>query len=247
MPHLPDAIGALERDLRDVFRERLQSIVAYGLHARKERAPHDHGVHDDEGRGLAQTLVVVENIVHDDLRACAVRAASWHEGGLATPLVLAAQEFARSLDVFPLEFGAILADHTIVFGKNPFDGLNVDANDLRRACEVQARSHLLHLREGYIETRGRGDALAVLIVRSAPAFAALLQSIARLQGVTAHDPESAGRHAERTLAVPGGIVSDVVKFASVTEISSADAQRLFPAYLDATTRLVGYVDGWSRR
>ena len=61
----------------------------------------------------------------------------------------------ESLDAFPLEFGAILADHAVVSGASPFDGLTVDAADLRRACEVQARSHLLHLREGYIE---RADA-----------------------------------------------------------------------------------------
>ena len=91
--------------------------------------------------------------------------AAWHDAGLATPLLLAAHEFGRSLDAFPLEFGAILADHVVVAGSDPFDGLRVDAADLRRACEVQARSHLLHLREGYLETRGRGDALADLIVR----------------------------------------------------------------------------------
>ena len=111
-------------------------------------------------------------------------------------------EFADSRDAFPLEFGAILADHTVVAGQNPFDGLAVDPADLRRACEVQARSHLLHLREGYLETRGRADALAVLIVRSAPPFAALLQSVARLQGLAANDASAVGRHAERTLKIP---------------------------------------------
>src|SRR5439155_16909943 len=118
----------------------------------------------------------------DDLRACAGRVKGWHDAGLATPLVLAGHEFDRSLDVFPLEFGAILADHTIVSGANPFEQLTVDAADLRRAVEVQARSHLLHLREGYLETRGRDDALSDLIVKSARPFAALLVSLARLEG-----------------------------------------------------------------
>ena len=68
--------------------------------------------------------------------------------------MLAADEFARSLDAFPFEFSAILADHAVVSGKNPFEGLRVEPADLRRACEVQARGHLLHLRQGYMETRG---------------------------------------------------------------------------------------------
>ena len=115
------------------------------------------------------------------------KVAPWHDLGLATPLVLGAHEFSGSLEAFPFEFGAILADHAVVSGENPFDGLRIGPADLRHACEIQARSHLLHLREGYLETRGRGDALANLIARSAPPFAALVKSIARLQGLPSLD------------------------------------------------------------
>ena len=58
---------------------------------------------------------------------------AWHDAGLATPLLIAADEFARSLDAFPFEFGAILWDHVVVAGSNPFDGLSVKPADLRRA------------------------------------------------------------------------------------------------------------------
>ena len=60
----------------------------------------------------------------------------------------------------------------------------MDVADVRRACEVQARSHLLHLREGFLETRGRSDALADLIVQSAAAFAALVGSITCAKSLT---------------------------------------------------------------
>ena len=232
----------LERDLRAIFGARLQSLVMYGTRA--GHAPASHGAHGHTAAPLTHTLAIVDTIAADDLRACAARVPAWHDAGLATPLLVAAHEFERSLDAFPLEFGAILADHVVVSGRNPFDGLRVDAADLRRTCEVQARSHLLHLREGFLETGGRPDALAVLIVDSAPAFAALLASVARLQGVADADAGAVSRHAERAIDVPGGIVADVVKLAGVAEIPSAEAVRLFPAYLDASERLVQYVDGW---
>ena len=253
MPHIPDAVHTLDRELRHIFGSRLQSLVAYGLEAhealRHGQGPHSAGDWGTQGahaheRALTQTLAVVDAITHDDLRACTARVAAWHDAGLATPLFLGAHEFEKSLDAFPLEFGAILADHTVVSGSTPLGGLAVGAADIRRACEVQARSHLLHLREGYLETRGRGDALAVLIVRSAAPFAALLRSVARLQGQSAPDSASAARHAERALNLPGGIVANVVKLAEVSEIASAEALRIFPAYLDAVERLVTYVDGW---
>ena len=242
-----DQIGAFERELRGIFGSRLRSLVVYGDRMRAALQRHGHG--DSHGaHGAADvpvtTMVIVETRTGEDLRGCAGRVATWHDAGLATPLVLAAHEFERSLDAFPLEFGAILADHTIVSGSNPFEGLAVDAADVRRAIEVQARSHLLHLREGYLETRGRADALSVLIVQSAAAFAALVTSVARLAGQPTDDAAAAARHIERLLTIPNGAVSDIVKLVGIREISSKDAERLFPTYFDAVQKLVTYVDGW---
>jgi len=241
------AVRTLEQELRSIFGDRLQSLVAYGERARQSASHAQHGGghgHGDDDASAVRTIATVATLTGGDLRACAARVEVWHQAGLATPLVLAAHEFERSLDAFPLEFGAIIADHTVVAGSNPFEGLAVDSDDLRRAVEVQARSHLLHLREGYLETRGRGDALSVLIVQSAPAFAALLSSLARLDGQPSPDHAASARHGERLLGVPGGSISDIVELTHVREISSQDAERLFPPYLDAVERLVSYVDNW---
>jgi hypothetical protein len=245
MADVPDRVSMLERDLREIFGGRLQSVVVYGLRSSADTHAHAHGPHAPAP--VTRTMAVVDALTGADLKACADRAAKWLDANLATPLLLAADEFGRSLDVFPLEFGAILADHVLVAGRNPFDGLEVDPVDIRRATEVQARSHLLHLREGYVETRGRADALAVLIVKSAPPFAALLTSVARLLGLATVDPAAAGRLAERELQVSPGVVTGIVALAHVKEISSAEATRMFPAYLDAVDKLVKYVDGWSAK
>jgi hypothetical protein len=243
MTDVRDRVLNLERGLREIFGSRLQSLVAYGLQAAAPSGAGGHHAHVEPPH--TQTLAIVETVTGVDLTACAASVQRWHDAGLATPLLLAANDFERSLDAFPLEFGAILADHLVVTGNNPFEGLRVDPADIRRACEVQARSHLLHLREGFLETRGRADALAVLIVRSAAPFAALLAGLARLQGVAANDAAALGRHLERTLELPPGAVTDVVKLVHVSEISSAEATRIFSAYLDAVERLVKYIDSWS--
>ena len=238
---IPEAVQTLERDLRGIFGSRLQSLVIYGQHAPAVTGEGHHG-HDGPP---TPTLAVVESMTHDDLRTAARRVAAWHDAGLATPLLIAAREFERSLDAFPLEFGAILADHVVVAGNNPFALLAVDAADVRRACEVQARSHLLHLREGFLETRGRADALSDLIVQSSGAFAALVASVARLEGHASGDPAAAARHVERLLDLPGA-VTEITKLAGVKEITSAEAERLFPPYLAAVERLVNHIDGWTR-
>jgi len=245
MPQIPAAVRTLDTELREVFGSRVQSFVVYGIHAREAEHHRDaeHGHGHDAGPPV-HTMAVVDSVGSDDLRACAARMGQWRDAGLATPLLLASDEFARSLDVFPFELNAILADHLIVSGRNPFEGLRVEADDLRRACEVQARGHLLHLRQGFIETQGRADALAVLVVRSAPAWASLLHNVARLDARSTHDPAAAARHVERALSVTNG-VEEIVKLVGMPEIPSADALRIFPAYLDASERLTRYVDQWS--
>jgi hypothetical protein len=237
-----ESVQLLTRELGEIFSARLQSLVVYGTRAHSTSGDnHERHAHD---KPLTHTLAVVDGLTASDLRACAGRVGTWHDAGLATPLVLEAHEFERALDAFPFEFGGILSDHTVVAGSNPFAGLKVDSADLRRACEVHARGHLLHLREGYMETRGRSDALAVLVVRSAAPFAALVSNLARLEGHNDSDREAAARHVERALKLPEAIASDIVALVGVQEISSADAERLFPPYLDAVERLVAYVDNW---
>jgi hypothetical protein len=239
---ISDAVQTLERELREIFGSRLQSLVVYG-----QRAQPAH--HSPTGHGHAapptHTLAIVGSMTPEDLRACALHVEAWHGAGLATPLLIADHEFEQSLDAFPIEFGSILADHAIVAGANPFASLAVDPADLRRACEVQARSHLLHLREGFLETRGRADALSVLVHQSAAAFASLVTSIARLEGHSTDDPASAARHVERLLGTSGSAVAEVTRLVGARDLSSADAERLFAPYLEAVTRIVRYVDGWN--
>ena len=243
---IPDSVRVLERELREICGARLQSLVVYGQRTSESHAKNDAHSHS-HGDASVRTMAVVDALNVADLRACAARTASWHEHGLATPLIVAAQEFGRSLDAFPLEFGAIIADHVVVAGSNPFETLRVDPSDIRRACEVQARSHLLHLREGYLETRGRGDALAVLIVESAPPFASLITHLARLERPIGDDGAAAARHAERTLGVTPGTIAAIVALVGTHEILSAQAEAFFPPYLEAVEKLVAYVDGWNAR
>ena len=226
---IPDAVHALDRDLRSIFGARLRSLVAYA------------GIAGDD---RASTLAVVDSLSADDLRACVGRVAAWDDAGLGTPLFVATHEFERSLDAFPFEFGAILADHAVVSGADPFVGLHVDPTHMRQACEVQARSHLLHLREGFLETRGRSDALAELLLRSAPPLVALLQSVVRLEDGSATTPDATAAIVEQKVGVPAGSLAQITRLVGRKDVPSDDARRLFQPYLDAVQRLTAYVDKW---
>jgi hypothetical protein len=215
-------------DLRRIFGERLTAIVAYGW---RQHAP-------------VPTLALVGSLDIDDLNACAARTAGWRRGGAATPLLLTPADFARSLDAFPIEYGEIISAHDVLYGQDPFDGLSIRRDDLRRACEVQAKSHLLHLREDYLEGGGSHVAVEALVRESAPGFAALLRHLARLEDAPMATASDLVAYATRRMSLDGHVVGDVLSLADAEGVPAVDSVRLFPAYLVAMERIVRFVDRW---
>ena len=226
------AADTLTRDLGGIFRGRLLSIVVYG------------GQMDGDATAPLQSLALVASLTADDLEACAHLNADWTRAGIGVPLVLPDAEFRASLDVFPLEYGEIVRAHTLVYGSDPFAGVVVSPTDLRLACEAQAKSHLLHLRQGYMQSGGKLPAVARLVAASAPAFAALLRNVGRLTGVQTSDRMEATRQGARAAGLPEDTVSAVLALEHPSALPASDPARLFPAYLAAVERLAAVVDQW---
>jgi hypothetical protein len=226
------AAEALVADLKRVFANRLHAVVAYGPHI----------------EGHAETpltcLALVESLTLSDLDACARLASHWERQRVATPLILPEHEFTRSFDAFPLEYGEILRAHERLFGHDPFDGVSLAREDLRRACETQIKSHLVHLREGYIESAGRPEAIADLVATSAPAFAALLRNVGRMSGCTSSARVDATREGARAAGLSDGVVGDILGLEHARAVPMTDPARLFPDYLAAVERLARVVDTW---
>jgi len=228
------AVDALVADLRTVFHERLQSVVVYGPHS------------EDAGNSEpVSCLALVTTLRGPDLEACARYASRWKRQGLAVPLLMPAVEFGRSLDAFPLEYAEMIRAHTRVYGEEPFAGVTIAPEDLRRACETQAKSLLVHLREGFLETGGRPYEVAALVVASAPAFAALLRNVARLHDVPVKDRAGATREGARLAGLSDVIVGDVLMLERPRGVSAADPARLFPDYLATVEQLARFVDAWT--
>jgi hypothetical protein len=192
---------AIAGQLREIFADRLRMVAAFGADS--------------------HICAVVESVGVDDLDKCAKffgSAVGWKNAGLGAPLLLTVDDLARALDAFPLEFNEIITTRRVIAGADLLAALHVPAEHVRRACEVQARSHLLHLREGYIEAAGNPKAVSALVAASHSPFRALLSNVARLDGI------SPGELTNRL-----GLKAD----------GFADA-------LGAAERLVEHVDRWHR-
>ena len=188
----------LAADLAKIFGQRMRMLAVFG--------------------NDTHTCAVVDNLTLDDLDRCAAMDGRWKQLQLETPLFLLESDLPRALDAFPLELSEIIATREIVAGTDVFASLSISKADLRRACEVQARAHVMHLREGYIEAAGNTHAAEALVASAAPVFRALLTNAARLDDAT-----------PQTL---------------VTQLAISDFESSFAGALRAAERLVQYIDQW---
>jgi hypothetical protein len=236
---LAGPLSRLRRDLQDIFGVRLQALVAHGPRVKGAVAPGGHLT-------PVSTLALVDRVTYEDLVACGQRAADWTATDVNVPLLLSRPDFERSLDAFPLEYGDIIATHVVVEGTDPFAGLTVRDDDLRRACESWGKGHLIQLREGFVEAGGEPKAVARLIAASASPFAALLGHIARLRGIDERDPDKLAQATEGITGLPPAPVREVLTLEARPQIDGDTAMALFPGYLDAVERLVDFLDGWTK-
>jgi hypothetical protein len=186
---------SLAATLAEIFGDRLKMLAGFGADS--------------------HTCAVVSSITGGDLDRCA---AAFGEKPPA-PLLMLADEVPHALDAFPLELNEIITTRRLIAGADLLAALTVPVENLRRACEAQARGHLVHLRQGYIETAGDKDAVATLVSASVVPFRALVTNVARLD-------RTSGEELQRRLSLSAGD---------------------FPAALRAAERLVEYLDQWKTR
>ena len=236
MPHFSApqqrAIDALARDLDETFGARLRCLVAYAGH---------------QADGSVHSCAIVDGLVFRDLVACLPMTENWHHRGAAVPLMLAAGEFERTVDVFPLEYSSILADYVVVRGDDPFKGISIPREDIRRATEGQAKSHLIHLREAFLESHGETTRISRLIASSAAPLRGLLTNIARLTdsapGATPTD-EALAEMAHTRIGISATLIRDVLASSAGGHSAIADPSALLAHYVDASQKIWAFVDRW---
>ena len=196
--------------------------------------------------GTTTSVAFADGIQTGDLEALGSLVETWHKDGLDTPLLMTPHEFHRSLDTFPLEYQSIIDRHVVIAGDPPFTGVSVPVDQLRRACEVQAKGHLIHLRQGWLEAAGHGERLQRLAAQSAGPLRLLLMNVARLDRTaptTGADPAQAGA----TLAgLPGALIERILKLEDATDRPAVTADDM-REYLAASEKLWAFVDAWHGR
>ncbi len=201
---------------------RLVTLLLYGSAAR------------EQGAGSAEpsamnTLMIVDRVDSDLFARLAAPVRDWVSAKHPAPLVLTDQEWRDSADAFPIEYEDIRAHHRVLAGRDPWRGITVQREHVRRQLEQELVGKLMHLRQAYVAEWNRPKPLAEVVRGTRAGFLTMLRAVLRLAGRT---PPADSAALVRDAAALVGFAPD-----GLTEPA---------AYLDAVTRTAQYVNRMER-
>ena len=161
------------KEVNRVFGEQLEGMVLYGSAVRGEFLL---------GRSNLNILLLVSSYDSAVLKRYSALHRRWGKEQIVVPLFLTEEELHLSAAVFPLEFLEIQEQHRVLDGRDPFIGFHVKTDRLRDAVVQGLTSHVLRLRQRYVEGGGSDEATMILLPLSITSIVPLLRGVQRLLG-----------------------------------------------------------------
>ncbi len=239
---IQDTLKHFVEDLHSTHGENLASVVLYGSAAATTTKAAD----DSELPAEANLLIALHRITPGDLRLAQAPVREWQRMGHPVPVYFTLSELSDAADVFPIEFRQMERSRTVLYGRDPFEFVELTDANLRHQTEYELRSKLLQLRRHYIPASASTEKLSSLMNDSLATFAKLFRPALMLSG---EEPPVAKadcvRAAVKTLKLDGAPFERIMDLrdARAEALTDTEANNLFAAYLAQIERVIEIVDG----
>lgn len=196
-------------------------------------------------RSDVNLLLVVDDASPDGLRRLSLAVTEWHRAGHTAPLIIGRAEWARSVDVFPIEMTDMQLAYRMLLGSDPLDGVRVAPADLRRALESELRGKMVRLRQAYVRFGESNVTLGGFATASIGQMLVLLRCTAVLLNRT---PGATAAAAVESLAdVLGEEAAVAVEIAGHRPDSEWNCPpATFVRYLEFVRRAVEFIDHYQQ-
>jgi predicted nucleotidyltransferase len=229
-------LDTLVENLRAAHGDNLASIVLYGSVAAGDHVA-EHSDHN--------LLIALNRIASEDLRLAQSALRDWLKSGQPPPVYFTVEELKRAADVFPIEFLQMEKARRVLYGRDPFEFVEISQANLRHQTEYELRTKLIQLRRLYIPASTSVEKLCALMSDSLASFAALFRAVLILHGQ--EPPISKAESVRATVRLLG---LDESCFEQILELRSkrgkalteAQANNVFSAYLSQIERVIEAVD-----
>jgi len=161
---------------------RLVALLLYGSAARGTHVP---------DRSDVNTLLICDTVDEDLFARLEQAVRDWVKAGHPAPLILTQREWQASADAFAIEYEDMREAHRVLAGRDPWAGITVQRDHVRRQLEHELMGKLVRLRQAYVALRGDRKRLAQVIAGSAAGFFTMLRATLRLAGKTPPIPADA--------------------------------------------------------
>ncbi len=223
-------------DLRAAHGENLASVVLYG-----SAAAGDH----DDARSDHNILIALKRITPAHLQRSQKPMERWRRLGQPVPVYFSIEDLERAADVFPIEFLQMEQARKVLFGRDPFEFLQVSQANLRRQTEYELRTKLIQLRRLYIPASTSAENLSALMSDSLASFAALFRAVLILHGQEPPITKAEIIHAtSRLLKLDESSFDRILEMRArgKSSLSLAETNEIFGAYMDQIERVIEVVD-----
>lgn len=232
---LADELNELVEKLKKAHGENLGSVVLYGS------AVLGGQLDDDRPK---KVLIVLDRITPDELKAEHGIAEWWRSEGNPVAVYFTTKEMADSSDVFPIEFIDMSQVHHVLYGKDPFEGLDISTKNLRHQLEYELRAKLLRLRRVYIPSSRNANLLARLMAESLDNFAVLFRHVLVMLGKEApfNKRECVMALADE-LRLDKNVLARIFQYAPDEEVwLESETNETFAKYLAQIEKVIDTVD-----
>jgi hypothetical protein len=213
------SLQAFADQITGALETRLVALLLYGSAARDQAS---------DASGM-NTLLIVDRVDADLFSRIVPLVREWVSAKHPPPLILTEREWRQSADAFPVEYEDIRDAHRLLAGRDPWHGIRVQPEHVRRQLEHELMGKLVHLRQAYAADWNSAKRLADVVRGTRAGFLTMLRAVLRL----------AGRPAP---AASEALVRDAAALIGFP----ADALAEPAAYLDAVTRTAEYVNRMER-
>lgn len=218
----------LVKSLEEVHAENLISILLYGSSALDQMRA---------GARNRNILVVLGRVTARDLKLARPTINWWREMGNPAPVYMSRKELEESSDVFPIEFIDMSRARRVLWGVDPFEGIEISTENLRHQLEYELRSKMIRLRRLYLLAPDDPARLASLMRDSLLNFAILFRHLISLLG------GQAGFDKRECIAKLAGMIGlDLAILERVLEADPASSEALFADYLEQIEKAIEVVD-----
>jgi pimeloyl-ACP methyl ester carboxylesterase len=232
-----EAFNHLIGDLRATHGDNLASVVLYGSAASGDfvQIESDYNL-----------LIALERITPEDLRLAQAPMREWQRLGHPLPVYFTTEELRDAADVFPIEFQQMRRARVVLYGRDPFESLEISDENLRHQTEYELRSKLIQLRRLYIPASADPSRLKDLMCDSLSSFATLFAPVLLLHG---EEPpvlkREVVRAAVRRLRLDGAAFERVFELreeGADSTLGEREADELFADYMAQVERVIEAVD-----